>query len=370
MSSSRVGGPAGRRRTFRRNAWIAAAVGALVALSVVSAAGAARPGPVAPAQAGKFTPVNVPLGVSNKPQTVIVQLAGDPVTVSDANSAAPFTQGQWDSHRDQLKSEQAPVTSQIRQLGGQVLGTYQLAYNGIKVRIAANKAEALESVPSVVAVHPVDIVKPDNVHGVPLVGGPAVWGGSPSFAGEHIKIADIDTGIDYTHADFGGSGNPLDYTNALASDTLPANPAWFGPGAPKVKGGIDLVGDDYNADPNSSAFQPIPASGPEPARLQRPRHAHRRHDGRLRRPVERSHVHGPVQRDDRVRELVERRPGRRSEGRPLCGPRLRLRRLDRRRRRRDRVGRCEPHGRDQHVARLPVRLAEQPRRGCVDECRA
>jgi minor extracellular serine protease Vpr len=264
VSSSRVGGPAGRRRTFRRNAWIAAAVGALVALSVVSAAGAARPGPVAPAQAGKFTPVNVPLGVSNKPQTVIVQLAGDPVTVSDANSAAPFTQGQWDSHRDQLKSEQAPVTSQIRQLGGQVLGTYQLAYNGIKVRIAANKAEALESVPNVVAVHPVDIVKPDNVHGVPLVGGPAVWGGSPSFAGEHIKIADIDTGIDYTHADFGGSGNPLDYTNALASDTLPANPAWFGPGAPKVKGGVDLVGDDYNADPNSSAFQPIPHPDPNP----------------------------------------------------------------------------------------------------------
>ncbi len=41
-------------------------------------------------------------------------------------------------------------------------------------------------------------------------------------------------------------------TTALASDTLPANPAWFGPGAPKVKGGIDLVGDDYNADPTSA----------------------------------------------------------------------------------------------------------------------
>jgi len=261
---SRVGGPTGRRRTSRRNAWIAVSIVALVALSVVSAAGAARPAPLVPAQAGKFTPAIAPLGISNQPQTVIVQLAGDPVTVDDANAPAPFTQGEWNSHRDQLRSQQAPVASQIRQLGGQVLASYQLAYNGIKVRIAGNKADALNSVPGVVAVYPVQVVKPDNVHGVPLVGGPDVWGGSPSFAGEHIKIADIDTGIDYTHADFGGSGNPLDYQNALTTDTLPANPLWFGPSAPKVKGGVDLVGDDYNADPTSASYQPIPHPDPNP----------------------------------------------------------------------------------------------------------
>lgn len=264
MFSSRVGGPTARRRTSRRNAWVAASVVALVALSVVSAAAAARPAPVAPAEAGNFTPVVVPLGISNQPQTVIVQLAGDPVTVADANSPAPFTQSEWNSHRDQLRSQQAPVASQIRSLGGQVLASYQLAYNGIKVRIAGNKADSLSSVPGVVAVHPVQVVKPDNVHGVPLVGGPAVWGGVPGLAGEHIKIADIDTGIDYTHADFGGSGNPLDYTTALTSDTLAANPLWFGPSAPKVKGGIDLVGDDYNADSTSPAFQPVPHPDPNP----------------------------------------------------------------------------------------------------------
>jgi len=262
--SSRVGGPAGRRRTFRRPAWIAASVVALVALSVVSAAGAARPAPVAPAEAGTFTPVIAPLGLSNQPQTVIVQLAGDPVTVADANAATAFTQGEWNSHRDQLRSQQAPVASQIRSLGGQVLASYQLAYNGIKVRIAGSKAGSLGSLPGVVAVHPVQIVRPDNVNGVPLVGGPAVWGGVPGLAGEHIKIADIDTGIDYTHADFGGSGNPLDYTTALTSDTLAANLLWFGPSAPKVKGGVDLVGDDYNADPASAGYQPVPNPDPNP----------------------------------------------------------------------------------------------------------
>ena len=262
MFTSRVGGPARRPRTFRRHAWIAASLISLVALCVVSAAGAARPAPVAPDEAGKFTPVIAPLGLSNQPQTVIVQLAGDPVTVADANSAAPFTKGEWDSHRDQLKAQQAPVASQISSLGGQVLNSYQLAYNGIKVRIAGNKAAALASIPGVVAVRPVQIVQPDNVRGVPLVGGPAVWGGVPGLAGEHMKIADIDTGIDYTHADFGGSGNPLDYRLALASDTLPANPLWFGPGAPKVKGGIDLVGDSYAA--GGTPAQQIPHPDPNP----------------------------------------------------------------------------------------------------------
>jgi subtilisin family serine protease len=41
-------------------------------------------------------------------------------------------------------------------------------------------------------------------------------------------------------------------------------PAWFGPLAPRVKGGIDLVGDSYNADPDSAAYQPIPHPDPNP----------------------------------------------------------------------------------------------------------
>ena len=108
--------------------------------------------------------------------------------------------------------------------------------------------------------------KPDNIHGIPLVGGPQVWDAvNGNFHGEGIKIADIDTGIDYTHADFGGSGNPADYQAALAHTTrCRANPLWFGPTAPKVKGGTDLVGDDYNADPTSSLYQPVPHPDPNP----------------------------------------------------------------------------------------------------------
>src|SRR5262249_21636413 len=151
-----------------------------------------------------------------------------------------------------------------RALGGRVLGSYQLAYNGFKVRLPASKVAALKSIKNVVAVHPVQVVALDNVHGVPLIGGPEVWGGVPGRHGEGIKIADIDTGIDYTHADFGGPGTTAAYQAALAHDTEPADPALFGPGAPKVKGGTDLVGDDYNADPNSADYQPVPHPDPNP----------------------------------------------------------------------------------------------------------
>ena len=50
------------------------------------------------------------------------------------------------------------------------------------------------------------MVQPDNTRGVSLIGAPAVWDGVNGLHGEKIKIAVIDTGIDYTHANFGGPG--------------------------------------------------------------------------------------------------------------------------------------------------------------------
>jgi minor extracellular serine protease Vpr len=255
LRRSHVGRPAGR---------IALAVAALVALCVVSAAGAANNPVKAPNAGQKFTPVFTPVGISTKPTTVVVELSGDPITVADADAANPLSQGQKDSIRSQLKSQQAPVAQQIQSLGGTVIASYQAAYNGFKVQIAANKAAQLSSLAGVTGVYPLPTYKPDNVHGVPLIGAPQVWDNTGgNFHGEGIKIADIDTGIDYTHADFGGSGNPADYLTALASDTLPANPLWFGPTAPKVKGGIDLVGDAYNADGTTPA-QTTPVPDPNP----------------------------------------------------------------------------------------------------------
>ena len=203
------------------------------------------------------------LGLGDQQTTVVVQLAGDPVTVADANSAGGLSDSQKQSIRDQLRSQQAPVESQVRSHGGQVLASYQATYNGFKVQIAASQAAQLASLPGVVAVHPLQLMTPSNIHGIPLIGAPQVWDGLNGLHGDGIKIADIDTGIDYTHADFGGPGTSAAYQLALASDTMTPDLTMVGPNAPKVKGGIDLVGDAYDASGTTPA-QTTPVPDPNP----------------------------------------------------------------------------------------------------------
>jgi subtilisin family serine protease len=108
-----------------------------------------------------------------------------------------------------------------------------------------------------VDVSPIALMEPDNTNSVPLIGAPAVWSGVPGLRGEGVKIGIIDTGIDYTHLNFGGPGTIQAYAAAHAAETAPADPQFFGPDAPKVKGGIDLVGDAYNG-------RNIPVPDPNP----------------------------------------------------------------------------------------------------------
>ena len=238
-------------------------IAVVAALGVVSSGGAAN-NPKASPTKGQFRAVWTPLGVSNAPTTVVVQLAGEPVAAQDAAAAAPLSKEQKRQRKEELKGKQAPVVSQIQAQGGQVLATYQVAYNGIKVHIKGRDAGRLASIPGVVAVRPLQLMKPSNTHGVPLIGAPEAWAGSNGVHGEGMKIAIIDTGIDYTHADFGGAGTPAAYATAHAAETQPADPLQFGPAAPKVKGGVDLVGDSYNADPQDPNYQPIPHPDPNP----------------------------------------------------------------------------------------------------------
>ncbi|WP_125610162.1 S8 family peptidase [Specibacter cremeus] len=72
--------------------------------------------------------------------------------------------------------------------------------------------------------------------------------------GAGVTIAVIDSGIDYTHTDFGGPGTKAAFAQAKASPTLV--PGTYDPS--KFVGGYDLVGDDYQADPGSPNYQPVP----------------------------------------------------------------------------------------------------------------
>ena len=134
----------------------------------------------------------------------------------------------------------------------------QTAYNGIKVSVARKDAAALAQLPGVAAVHRVQLAEPTNATSVPYLGVDQVWQNN-GYTGEGIKVAIIDTGIDYTHATFGGPGTKEAFAAATASNTT--NDDWFGPDAPRVKGGWDFVGDAYDAsDPTKNV--PVPDGNP------------------------------------------------------------------------------------------------------------
>src|SRR5438067_3927002 len=196
--------------------------------------------------------------------TVVVQLSDKSVAEAQADAGRKLTGSEKNQIKNQLKGTQDALKPQIQSIGGKILAQFQSALNGIKVQIAVSKLSQLSSLSGVTALLPVHNDVPDNATSVPYIGAPTVWDAPTNYRGEGIKVGVIDTGTDYTHANFGGPGTPADYTTSHAAETAPANPAYFGLSAPKVKGGFYLVGDNYNAnlpatDPNS-----VPHPDPNP----------------------------------------------------------------------------------------------------------
>ena len=191
------------------------------------------------------------------PTQVVVLLPGDPVALVQANAGRALSDSERRSIAVSLEASSAPIVSEIQALGGQVLNTFHSALNGIKVTIPANRVDLLRSIPGVVDVKRVGTYERLNATSVPLIGAPLVWQAPSHIQGQGIKIAIIDSGIDYTHANFGGPGTVAAYQAAKSTDTLPPDPALFGPNAPKVKGGIDLVGDAY-----TGSNTPVPDPNP------------------------------------------------------------------------------------------------------------
>jgi len=208
----------------------------------------------------------VPQALDPSPVTIVLELAGDPVAVRKAKAPGKKIDRETKQgvERD-LKGRQDALRDAIESQGGKVVAEFQDALNGIKVEAPRNKIRALAGLPNVVRVRPVATFTPDNVKGVPLIGGPQVWDGADGFHGEGIKIGIIDSGIDYTHANFGGPGTPDAYSDEHARAAAGEQPdlSMLGPDAPKVKGGTDLVGDDYDAGSGVPARR-IPHPRPSP----------------------------------------------------------------------------------------------------------
>lgn len=165
-----------------------------------------------------------------------------------------------------IKAAQADVVSTLPS-GSRVLYKTHSVLAGVAVMTDVHNYAALRGISGVQAVYPIAPKTVSNSYAVPLQHAPQAWD-AHSTLGENSTIAIIDTGIDYTHANFNGPGTTAAYNTAKATDDSGIAPTY--PDPSKVVGGKDFVGDDYNPDellddgsPNP-AFQPIPHQDPNP----------------------------------------------------------------------------------------------------------
>src|SRR6266516_1522416 len=130
--------------------------------------------------------------------------------------------------------------------------SYDSLWNGVSVSVAPSQVATLRSIPGVKAVYPVEALSlppseraPNNdidlKNAVGLTGADIAQT-ELGLDGSGVTIAIMDSGLDYTLPEFGRC---------------------FGSGC-KVRGGFDLVGDDYNVTAGSG-FQPVPHPDADPA---------------------------------------------------------------------------------------------------------
>lgn len=256
-----------RTRAFSVLAVSALLVGSLVP-STAAASGGSRFGRL---DVGKIDPQVLPAMIDPARQVdVMVEMSDQPVAgmVGDArDSGSTVSTSQKDARRGEIQAHQKPVVDSVRQAGGVVVGELQDAYAGVHVKVRSGSLATLAAVPGVAAIHLMPTYKPSLTHSVPYIGAPQAWT-STGETGAGVKIAVIDTGVDFYHADFGGSGNPADYAYGLAHDT--AVPAFNANGktvafpTAKIPVGYDFVGDAYDASATAGTPATIPQPDPNP----------------------------------------------------------------------------------------------------------
>ena len=172
-------------------------------------------------------------------------LTGDPVQVRQvARRLAP----QLVAAEADVARRQAPVVAAAARMGMRVIGRYATAANGLLVHGTARQLRDLAGVPGVVDVEPAPLFHLALSNSVPYIGADAL-AAQMGYRGQDTTIAIIDTGMDYTHASLGGSGDPAQYGAAaqainVITDTWQGKPMFPND---KVVGGWDFVGANYTS---------------------------------------------------------------------------------------------------------------------------
>ena len=188
---------------------------------------------------------------------VFVRLAEQPVVGwrnarVEAGAEAPDSEAQK-NYAAALSQQLEVLSGQLSAMGATELSRLRVGDNGIRVKVDMSQLDQIRGLTGVVAVTKVTQYTPDLTKSVPWIGASAVQ--SSGNSGEGVSIAIIDSGVDYLHANFGGSGDPFEYA---ANDKNVIEPGTF-PTA-RVIGGYDFAGPTYDA--RDPLLVPIPDADP------------------------------------------------------------------------------------------------------------
>ncbi|MDY6944195.1 MAG: S8 family serine peptidase [Pseudomonadota bacterium] len=139
-----------------------------------------------------------------------------------------------------------------------VIGSVQLVANTVFVEIDAKDLQVLSNDRAVTRVAPAGNYKRNLTETVPYIGAETLQG--LGVTGKGVRVAVIDSGIDYTHASLGGAGTAASYAAAWGTSAAdPRNTTTDGlfPTA-KVIGGYDFVGEAWTGAAGGPPLAPDP----------------------------------------------------------------------------------------------------------------
>ena len=142
-----------------------------------------------------------------------------------------------------LANEQEAMAERLKTDGARVTRRYSRLVNALRVRVAPESMAALSQRAGVKRVERLRVYEPLTARSVPAIGAKTAWGTrTTGYDGKGMRIAVIDTGLDYTHAMFGGAGTKEAYQSNDATKveegTFPTD---------KVDG-WDFAGKDYSGE--------------------------------------------------------------------------------------------------------------------------